>query len=66
MANEVKSYKFLDIKGVTTLKEEFEEVINDSEQNAKTHANGVAATAESNAKGYTDTQIASAFEWGEF
>lgn len=66
MSNEVKSYKFLDIKGVTTLKEEFEEVINDSEQSAKTHANSVASNAESNAKEYTDQQIASAFVWGEF
>ena len=65
MANEVQ-YKFLDIDGVNVFKEELSKVVDVSEQNAKAHANGVAATAESNAKGYTDTQIASAFEWGEF
>ena len=65
MANEVQ-YKFLDIDGVNVFKEELNKVVDVSEQNAKTHADGVASTAESNAKEYTDTQIVSALEWGEF
>lgn len=65
MANEVQ-YKFLDIDGVSVFKEEFSKVVSESEQNAKTHANGVATTAESNAKEYTDQQIASTFVWEEF
>lgn len=66
MAKEIKSYKFLDIDGMGIFKEELDEVINDSEQSAKTHANGVAATAESNAKEYADEILGQALTWGKF
>ena len=66
-----EQYKFLDIDGVTILKEELDKVINDSEQSAKDYADdlasnydksGAADTAEQNAKDYCDEN----FRWGEF
>lgn len=66
-----EQYKFLDLDGVTVLKEELDKTISDSEQSAKDYANslsknydeaGAANTAEQNAKDYCDES----FQWGEF
>ena len=66
-----EQYKFLDLDGVTVLKEELDKTISDSEQSAKDYANslsknydeaGAANTAEQNAKDY----VMSLFEWQDF
>ena len=75
MADQVLQYKFLDIDGVSVLKQKLDDVINNSEQNAKDYADsladnydasGSAATAEQNSRDYTNQQIDTAFKWGEF